>query len=48
MVALTRLKMLASAKRNNDLKGRALVAAMACEILAVALVGAAVGCVLWD
>jgi len=48
MVALTRLKMLASAKRNNDLKGRALVIAMACEILAVALVGAAVGCVLWD
>ena len=46
MVALTRLKTLASAKRNNDLKGRALVAAMACEIVAVALVGAAVGFVL--
>lgn len=48
MVALTRLKMLASAKKNNDLKGRALVIAMASEILAVALVGAAVGFVLWD
>ena len=48
MVALTRLKMLASARSNNDLKGRALVAAMACEILAVALVGAAVGFVLWN
>jgi nitrate reductase NapE component len=48
MVALTRLKMLDSAKKNNDVKGRALVAAMACEILAVALVGGAVGFVLWD
>jgi hypothetical protein len=48
MVALTRLKMLASAKRNNDVKGRALVLAMGCEILAVALVGAAVGFVLLD
>ena len=48
MVALTRLKTLASARSNNDLKGRALVAAMACEILAVALVGAAVGFVLWN
>jgi nitrate reductase NapE component len=48
MVALTRLKMLASAKKNNDLKGQALVIAMASEILAVALVGTAVGFVLWD
>ena len=48
MVALTRLKMLASAKRNNDVKGWALVIAMGCEILAVALVGAAVGFVLWN
>ena len=48
MVALTRLKMLASAKRNNDAKGIALVIAMSLEILAVALVGAAVGFVLWE
>jgi nitrate reductase NapE component len=48
MVALTRLKMLASAKKNNDAKGIALVIAMSLEILAVALVGAAVGFVLWD
>jgi hypothetical protein len=48
MVALTRLKMLASAKKNNDGKGIALVIAMSLEILAVALVGAAVGFVLWD
>jgi nitrate reductase NapE component len=48
MVALTRLKMLASARKNNDVKVRALVLAMGCEILAVALVGAAVGFVLWD
>lgn len=48
MVALTRLKMLASAKKNNDVKGRALAFAMGCEILAVALVGAAVGFVLWE
>ncbi|MGH3040254.1 MAG: hypothetical protein ACRDNG_00655 [Gaiellaceae bacterium] len=48
MVALTRLKVLASAKKNNDFKGNALVIAMACEILAVALVGAAIGFVLWD
>jgi nitrate reductase NapE component len=47
MVALTRLKVLASAKSKNDLKGVALVAAMFCEIFAVALVGAAVGFVLW-
>jgi hypothetical protein len=48
MVALTRLKTLASAKTNNDAKGIALVVAMCLEILAVALVGAAVGFVLWD
>jgi nitrate reductase NapE component len=48
MVALTRLKMLASGKERNDAKGKALVAAMLLEILAVALVGAAVGFVLWD
>jgi nitrate reductase NapE component len=48
MVALTRLKMLASAKKNNDAKGIALVIAMSFEILAVALVGAAVGFVLWE
>jgi hypothetical protein len=48
MVALTRLKMLASAKKNNDAKGIALVIAMSLEILAVALVGAAVGFVLWE
>jgi len=48
MVALTRLKVLASAKEKNDLKGKALVAGMTLEIIAVALVGAAVGFVLWD
>jgi nitrate reductase NapE component len=48
MVALTRLKVLASAKANNELKGKALVAGMSFEIIAVALVGAAVGFVLWD
>jgi hypothetical protein len=32
----------------NDAKGIALVIAMSLEILAVALVGAAVGFVLWD
>lgn len=47
-IALTRLKVLASAKKNNDAKGLALVSAMGCEILAVALVGAAVGFVLWE
>jgi hypothetical protein len=46
MVSLTRLKALESAKTNNDRKGLALVAAMVCEIAAVALVGAAVGVVL--
>jgi hypothetical protein len=48
MVALTRLKVLDSAKMNNDFKGRALIVAMSCEIIGVALVGAAVGFVLWD
>jgi hypothetical protein len=48
MVTLTRLKVLQSAKTNNDRKGLALVAAMLCEIAAVALVGAAVGVVLAD
>lgn len=48
MVALTRLKTLASAKEKNNAKGTALVVAMSFEILAVALVGAAVGFVLWD
>ena len=48
MVALTRLKMLAPAKKNNDAKGIALVIAMSLEIFGVALVGAAVGFVLWD
>jgi nitrate reductase NapE component len=48
MVALTRLRTLASAKQNNDAKGVALVIAMGFEILAVALVGAAVGFVLWE
>jgi nitrate reductase NapE component len=48
MVALTRLRTLASAKQNNDAKGVALVIAVGFEILAVALVGAAVGFVLWE
>ena len=48
MVALTRLKVLASAKEKNDQKGVALIAGMSFEIFAVALVGVAMGFVLWD
>ena len=48
MVALTRLKTLASAKQMNEQKGIALVAGMSFEIIAVALVGVAMGFVLLD
>jgi uncharacterized membrane protein YcjF (UPF0283 family) len=48
MVALTRLKALASAKEKNEQKGIALVAGMSFEIVAVALVGVAMGIVLFD
>jgi nitrate reductase NapE component len=48
MVALTRLKVLASAKQKNEHKGIALLVGMLLEIIAVALVGIAVGFVLWD
>ena len=48
MVALTRLKVLASAKYVNNQKGLALIWAMVAEILAVALVGVAMGFVLWE
>jgi nitrate reductase NapE component len=39
---------LASAKKVNNQKGFALVGGMVCEIIAVALVGVAMGFVLWD
>ena len=48
MVALTQLKTLAAAKRVNEQKGWALIAAMGLEIIAVALVGVAMGIVVWD
>jgi len=48
MVALTQLKVLASAKHVNEQKGRALIAGMVFEILAVALVGVAMGIVVWS
>jgi hypothetical protein len=48
MIALTQLKVLASAKAMNNQKGLALALAMSSEIIAVALVGAAVGFVLWE
>jgi nitrate reductase NapE component len=48
MVALTRLKVLASAKQKNEQKGIALVLGMSFEIIAVALVGVAMAFVLWD
>jgi hypothetical protein len=48
MVALTQLKVLASAKDVNGQKGMALVAGMVLEIIAVALVGVAMGIVVWD
>jgi hypothetical protein len=47
-VALTRLTLLASAKDVNTQKGLALAAGMVFEIIAVALVGVAMGFVLWD
>jgi hypothetical protein len=47
-VALTRLTVLASAKRVNDQKGYALIGGVAAEIIAVAMVGVAMGIVLWD
>ena len=48
MVALTRLKVLATAKEKNEQKGVALMVAMSFEIIAVVLVGVAMGFVLWD
>jgi hypothetical protein len=48
MVALTQLKVLASAKEVNTGKGRFLIAGMVFEIFAVALVGVAMGIVVWD
>jgi nitrate reductase NapE component len=48
MVALTQLKVLASAKAVNTQKGYFLVAGMVFEIVAVALVGVAMGIVVWD
>jgi nitrate reductase NapE component len=48
MVALTRLKVLATAKEKNEQKGVALVVGMSFEIVAVVLVGIAMGFVLWD
>ena len=48
MVALTQLKTLAAAKDINTQKGRALITGMALEIVAVALVGVAMGTVVWD
>jgi hypothetical protein len=47
-VALTRLTVLASAKKVNNQKGFALVGGMVSEIIAVALVGVAMGFVLWN
>ena len=47
-VARTRLTVLASAKAVNKQKGYLLVAGMVSEIIAVALVGVAMGFVLWD
>lgn len=47
-VALTRLTVLQSAKGVNGQKSVALAAGMVCEILAVALVGIAMGFVLWE
>ncbi len=46
MTSFTRIDVLESAKRRNNLKSVALFAGMVCEIVAVALVGAAVGVVL--
>ena len=48
MVALTQLKVLASAKEVNTQKGYFLIAGMVFEIIAVALVGVAMGIVIWD
>jgi hypothetical protein len=48
MVALTQLKTLAAAKNVNTQKGWALISAMVLEIIAVALVGVAMGIVVWD
>jgi hypothetical protein len=46
MTALTRITVLESARRRNNVKAVALFAGMACEIVAVGLVGTAVGVVL--
>lgn len=46
MTSLTRLKVLESAKNRNAFKSWALVVAMTLQIVAIALVGAAIGVVL--
>jgi hypothetical protein len=48
MVALTQLKELASAKEVNTQKSWALITGMVLEIVAVALVGVAMGIVVWN
>ena len=48
MVALTQLTVLEAAKKVNTQKGRFLIAGMVLEIFAVALVGVAMGIVVWD
>jgi hypothetical protein len=47
-VALTQLDVLAAAKKVNTEKGYALITGMVLEIFAVALVGVAMGIVVWD
>jgi nitrate reductase NapE component len=47
MTSLTRIKVLESARRRNNVKAIALFAGMVSEIVAVALVGAAVAFVVW-
>jgi nitrate reductase NapE component len=48
MTSLTRIKVLESARRRNNIKAIALFAGMVSEIVAVALVGAAVAFVVWE
>ncbi len=47
MTSLTRIKVLESARRRNNIKAIALFAGMVSEIVAVALVGTAVAFVVW-
>ena len=48
MTSLTRIKVLESSRRRNNIKAIALFAGMVSEIVAVALVGAAVTFVVWQ